>query len=149
TQQEMADELGVSQSQISRDLDALIVRWKESAFADTATHLAQEVQRLNRLERQYQDAWMSSQEGRVSKQTRAGGRGAPWNLLAEMRTEKRDGDPRFLDGVLRCIQLRSRLLGLLDKDPTDPRDATAQQILVIEPKLTFDPPVEGAQHSGN
>src|SRR5262249_35370434 len=124
-------------------------RWREATLADTAEHVAREVERITQLEREYQEAWTVSQQDRVSKRTSAGRRRAPLNLLAETRTEKRDGNPKFLDGVRACIQLRCRLLGLLDKDSPDQRPTTAQ-VLVIEPKLAFDPPVaEEQQPSGS
>jgi hypothetical protein len=61
------------------------------------------------------------------------------NLLAETRTENRDGNPKFLDGIFRCIQLRCRLLGLLITEKPDNR-GTVAQVLVVEPILNFNSP---------
>src|SRR5262249_32410962 len=37
-----------------------------------------------------------------------------------LRTEQRDGDPRFLDGALRCVEARCKIFGLIGRDARPP-----------------------------
>lgn len=121
TQQQIADYLEVDQSTISRDLRALELQWKESALRDFDLDRAMELERLRLAEREYWQAWERSQQSKetsIREQLRnavaseegtiaGGGR-----VKIATRTEQKTGEAVFLSGVVKCIELRSKLLGL-------------------------------------
>jgi hypothetical protein len=91
-QHDIALREGVSQSTVSLDLKAIQAQWKASSIRNLDAHKAQELARIDQLERTYWEAW-----GRSLR-------------------EGRDGDPRFLDGVQKCIVSRCKLLDLMPKE---------------------------------
>jgi transcriptional regulator with XRE-family HTH domain len=145
TQGEIAQRLGVSRQQISYDLKALQRRWQESALADFHAKKAAELAKVDELERTYWEAWERSCQAReISTQEKIqGGEGQAeaGRLKAGVRKEKRDGNPEFLRGVERCIEMRCKILGAfaaLKIAPTTPdgqeewhaSDADADAVLV-------------------
>ena len=52
-QADIADEVGVDQSTISRDTNVLLVSWKQDAIRDIDEAKAQELAKINVLERVY------------------------------------------------------------------------------------------------
>jgi hypothetical protein len=111
TQGEMAAELGVDQGTICRDLKAIQAEWQRQRLDDFHHAKLRELARIDRLEREYWDAWERScheREQTVQEKTSApsGDR-----LRAGTRTEGRDGNAEFLRGVERCIEMRCKILG--------------------------------------
>lgn len=92
TQAEIATRLGVSQPQISYDLRVVRVEWQASAANQLGERLAEETARLDLVEREYWEAWHRSTEG------------------------GKDGNSRFLNGILSCVAQRIRLYGLTHYD---------------------------------
>jgi hypothetical protein len=84
TQTRIGNELIVSQQQISYDLKIVRQRWLESSIRDFNEAKAQELAKLDLVEARYWAAWERTQEI----------------------------DPRFLQGVERCIAKRCEILGL-------------------------------------
>jgi hypothetical protein len=144
TQGEIARRLGVSRQQVGYDLRALQRRWRESALADFHARRAAELAKVDELERTYWEAWERSCQAReISTQERIqGGDGqAEGRLKAGVRKEKRDGNPEFLRGVERCVEMRCKITGAfaaLKVAPTTPdgqeewhaTDADASAVLV-------------------
>ena len=94
-QVEIAEEVGLHQSTVSRDLKALQKQWQHSALVNVDEAKAKELARVDHLEREYWEAWERS--------------------VGEYRTKKTEdinGDPRYLSGVQWCINKRCELLGL-------------------------------------
>lgn len=123
TQAEIGRELAVSQQTISRDLDALRQEWQASAQRDTAVRIAEEMQRIDALERVAWQAWERScqDEETLLAETvrgRVGTDGQSLPDLAKTRKTVRGqaGDPRFLDRIAWCIETRLRLAGALRAD---------------------------------
>jgi hypothetical protein len=114
TQGEIAQRLNVSRQQISYDLKVLQRRWQESALADCDAKRASALARVDELERTYWEAWERSCQAReVSTQEKTQGgatRAEEGRLKAGVRREKRDGNPEFLRGVERCIDMRCSIL---------------------------------------
>jgi hypothetical protein len=111
TQGEIAAEIGVDQGTICRDLRAIQAEWQRQRLDDFHQAKLRELARIDRLERQYWDAWERSchqREQTVQEQTSApsGDR-----YKAGTRTEGRDGNAEFLRGVERCIEMRCKILG--------------------------------------
>src|SRR5262249_54538628 len=145
THNEIAKRLNVSRQQIGYDLKVLQRRWQESALADFNAKKAAELAKVDELERTYWEAWERSCQAReVSTQERTqggDGRADDGRLKAGVRKEKRDGNPEFLRGVERCIEMRCKILGAfaaLKVAPTTPdgqeewhaNDADADAVLL-------------------
>jgi hypothetical protein len=112
TQAEIAREVGVSQGTVSRDLKAIQAEWQRERLDDFRQAKLRELARLDLLERQYWDAWQRSCQDRertIQEKTTAP---AGDRLRAGTQTEGRDGNPEFLKGVERCIELRCKILNL-------------------------------------
>ena len=115
SQAEIAQRLQVSRQQIGYDLKLLQRRWQESALADFHTKKASELAKVDEVERTYWEAWQRSCQAReVTTQEKVQGPKGPANdarLKAGVRKEERDGNPEFLRGVERCIELRCKITG--------------------------------------
>jgi hypothetical protein len=132
TQADIAERLNkgrdftLSQQTISNDLCAIQKEWLASALRDFDEARAQELGKIDRLEREYWRGWERSCEDAetVRKEGSAGG------VEKVVKTEKgQAGDPRFLAGVERCIERRCKLLGL---------DAPIKQDITSGGKPLFD-----------
>src|SRR5215472_12656826 len=115
TQHEIAQRLNVSRPQIGYDLKLLQRRWQESALADFHAKKAAELAKVDELERTYWEAWDRSCQARevtTQEKTQAGEDSTEdTRRKAGVRKEPRDGNPEFLRGVERCIELRCKILG--------------------------------------
>src|SRR6516165_2394318 len=115
SQHEIAQRLNVSRQQIGYDLKLLQRRWQESALADFNAKKAAELAKVDELERTYWEAWQRSCQGRevtTQEKTQAGeGQTEDTRRKAGVRKEPRDGNPEFLRGVERCIELRCKITG--------------------------------------
>ena len=108
-QTRIAETLDVSQQTVSNDLKELQRRWQASALVDLNAAKAQELAKIDNLEREYWEAWERSCEdaGTVVKKAKEGGA-----KEATQTIKGQAGDPRFLTGVQWCIERRCKLLGL-------------------------------------
>jgi len=121
-QYEIAKELGLSRQQITYDLQDLYGRWAESARSDIDKLKAEQLAKIDRLEREYWDAWRRS-VGTHEKSITERKRGETQMDRAQIVKEELAGDPRFLTGVGWCIEQRCKILGLNAPQkvaPTDP-----------------------------
>lgn len=140
-QDEIAAELKMSQSTVSRDLKALQALWLERSVMNIDAAKAQALASIDNLERVYWDAWISSKgqfKTTTRKQIMRAARAkpvpadsqkegdkpkepAPDIASQEMteHTETLTGDPRFLDGVMDCIRRRCEILGIDAPKKTD------------------------------
>jgi hypothetical protein len=121
TQAEIGQQLGVCRQQISYDLRVLQKRWREAALCDFDEKKAQELAKVDEVERAYWQAWHDSRRVRETTTTateKTGGEASvagpqlPLRMKAAMRKEERDGNPEFLKGVQWCITKRCQILGL-------------------------------------
>lgn len=111
TQQEIADHLGVTQQQVSYDLKAIQKAWRESALVDMNEAKQRELERVDRLEREYWQAWEASQEDAETITKKAKGDGQE-DKEVTLQKKGQAGDPRFLAGIQWCIERRCKLLGV-------------------------------------
>ncbi len=109
-QSDIADELGINQSTVSRDLKALHAKWLASALVDFDEAKAKELAKVDRLEREYWRGWLRScEDAETLRQEGSKGDG----IGKIVKTAKgQAGDPRFLAGVQWCIDKRCRILGI-------------------------------------
>jgi hypothetical protein len=111
TQAEISGAVGVSQGTVCRDLKAIQAEWQQQRLDDFAHAKLRELARIDQLEREYWEAWERSCRDR--EQTLQEKTSAPTGdrLKAGTRSEGRDGNPEFLRGVERCIELRCKITG--------------------------------------
>jgi len=126
-QREIATQFGLTQGQICRDLKEIYQRW---AAADSKPDLKVIRQRilakLADLEKTYRQAWLDSlkpkeivSKKQVSIPGEATGAGANLKTSADrerneasLRTEERDGNVAFLNGILACVDRECKLRGV-------------------------------------
>jgi hypothetical protein len=123
-QVDIADEIGVDTSTVSRDLKAIRGEWLQSTLMDFNEARAQELAKIDNLELTYWQAWQRSTENKEVESTKVieSGKGEdrkPERLEAATRSEGQAGDPRFLQGVQWCIERRCKLLGLDETNGTE------------------------------
>ncbi len=100
----------ISQQTISNDIKALQKRWLESSLVSFDEAKAQEIEKINHLEMTYWAAYENSKDPTVRRKTVKKVDGAVTEGTQEVIADT--GDPRFLQGVLNCIDRRIKLLGL-------------------------------------
>lgn len=113
SQWDIAQKCGVDRSVISKDLKAIHQEWEENRAGERSRWIGRELAAIDRLERTCWRAWDRSRkdaETRTAKTVRtAGGE----RTEASKREEGQTGDPRFLAGIERCIELRCKILGII------------------------------------
>lgn len=112
----IAQALHVDQAQVSRDLKALRELWLASAIRDFDAAKAQELAKIDEVERAAWAAWTRSTEDKevstretdgVDEKTKQ-----PRLKKAVLRKEGQSGNPAFLNTILTCIERRCAILGL-------------------------------------
>jgi hypothetical protein len=108
TQAAIAAEVGVTQPTISHDLEKIQKAWREDSIRDFDLRREIELQKIDRVEREAWAAWERSQKPDQSAQTYDDTN----NRRTRRTVRNRNGDPRYLDIVLKCGVARRELLGL-------------------------------------
>jgi hypothetical protein len=118
----IARNLKVSQSQISLDLKALRQAWLASALRDFDALKAEQLAKLDVIEREAFLAWAQSRQPRemsFTETTEGGEMVIDGQLMPRsprrkesLRKEGQAGDPRFLQVIQKCIEQRCAILGL-------------------------------------
>jgi hypothetical protein len=103
TQAEIGEVLGISQSQVSRDLKTLRNRWLDASLRTFDEARAEQLAKLDRVEYEHWRGWEASVAG------------------------NRPGSPAYLHGVLRCIARRCTLLGLDAPGKVAPTDPSGKE----------------------
>lgn len=115
TQLHIAQQLGVSRQQVGYDLVVIRKAWLKSQIRDFDAAKSKELARLDLLEATHWDAFERS--------LRDGGRTIEKTSERGDTTEKvsycRDGNPKFLEGISKCIETRARILGFFDTKSDD------------------------------
>jgi DNA-binding MarR family transcriptional regulator len=115
-QSEIAEKLGLSQGQVSQDIKAIQARWRKNTEHNLDEHKAVELAKLDELERTAWNAWERSTAERTKKRTLTKGeRNEDGQIVGSggsVDVEQRDGNPAFLETVLKCIDRRVKILGL-------------------------------------
>lgn len=134
SQVRIAEYLELNQSNISRELKKIKSIWKAEAVRDYDLHVAEELRRLSMVESEYWEGWQRSQtakEQTLQEKLTEVAVGADSKVKAQKRTESRVGDPRFLEGLLKCVEQRAKLLDLYPKENT-----ASSQIQISEGQLS-------------
>jgi len=101
---------GISRQMVGYDLKAIQKRWLASSVRDFDEARAQELAKLDELERVAWDAYELSKEPIIKRKTAKKVDGETTEATQEVSLGY--GDPRFLDKVSWCIDRRCKLLGL-------------------------------------
>ena len=98
---------------VFNDIKFVLSQWEESRNKFIDHHKTIELEKLNILERTYWEAWEKSTRDTVVSQTKK--KGSPKSVDNVEKTEQdrfNMGDPRYLQGIERCIEARCKILGL-------------------------------------
>lgn len=118
-QADIAEQLGISQSTVSRDLSAIQKQWQEANIHDINERKSTELAKIDNLELEYWDAWKRSQEDAELRTKKAVESNGETRKEAQERIEGQVGNPAFLRGIEWCINKRCELLGLDAPKKTD------------------------------
>ena len=130
-QTEIAEELGITQGTVSRDLKALQEEWRKSTLVDVHEARTDVLAKIAVLYHTYWQGYKESKEEKVTTfQEKTTARGAnkkdPQKPIisdekskAAAKKEQRIGDPRFLAGVQWCIEQWIKIYGIGAAESTD------------------------------
>ncbi len=121
----IARDEAVHKSTITRDLDVIREQWKTSASMAFGERVAQELAKLDELERTYWEAWDRSRKDTEKLSAKTVKDGETERTEAVKHVEPQPGDPRFLDGVDSCIDKRCKILGIYHHRDDIPAAQTA------------------------
>lgn len=126
-QADIARDLGIAQGTVSKDLAAIRAAWLKSAVRDFDALKAQEIAKIDEIEREAWLAWERSKKDKeVSLTEQVDGDGAltvteyPDGRTVTSRVKRKArmtrtgqvGDSTYLNVVLSCIERRCKILGL-------------------------------------
>lgn len=154
-QYEIAEKVRVSPSQITKDLKKIRQAWKDSYVRDFDLAKAEELAKIDGLERTYWDAWERSKTAKTRRSVRQKGQRAgavPEDIEMTDTTEESIGDVSFLRGIQWCINKRCEILGLdapvksisemqvweSKRDEFNPHDRFDMSFVEIEEMEEFD-----------
>lgn len=108
----------VSQNVVRVYITEMLEEAKTQMFSDTEFYVFAELDRISRLEQEYWEAWEKSKTDFTQDRTKVSGDVKNGKSEGSKKIEKitteyvNAGDPRFLQGIERCIDMRVKLLGL-------------------------------------
>lgn len=107
----IAHSLGINRNAVTRHLSYIQARWRRQMAASYETMIIDELQKISLVEREFWQGWKRSVLDAVKRrEVIAENKGEDSYQLTEERIVQ-SGDPRFLDGVMKCIERRCKLLG--------------------------------------
>lgn len=116
TPAEIAEQLGVSRSTVSKDLNVIREEWRRQLASSVEERLGDEIARLDAIEREAWEQWDRSKLDAESVTTGDSG---------ECRTvKKQSGNPAYLDLIRKTIETRAKLTGLIHRQDQPGADAT-------------------------
>ncbi len=115
-QADIAKDIGISANTVSKLLAEVRKRWLVNQVNNFELRKSMELERIDKLEREYWDAWDKSKKGQnkiiSTRLNRTTMRGDSTEVTEGQEFLDTPGDPRFLEGIQKCIALRTRILGL-------------------------------------
>jgi predicted transcriptional regulator len=111
SQVDIGRQIGVSQQQVSKYLRKLQAAWLARRGENLESVKGRELARLDRLEREYWQAWERSQQDAEIVKQKVNGKGDGAKVQAEKTSKGQAGDPRFLQGIMACIETRLKIVG--------------------------------------
>jgi len=118
-QVEIAEEIGITQQQVGYDLRIIQKRWIKETILNLDQHRIKELGKIDQLEREAWDAWEKSKDESNVKITYAKGltqdkegKLTSSSLDKTNKVEDGNGNPKYLEIVLKCIERRCKMLGI-------------------------------------
>ncbi|GEM_PF-6520279 len=112
TQEQIAESLGLSQSQISLDLRVAKQQWRQQYARDVQEVIQEEIARIRLMESESWRGWNESQQVKESTTHRTIVKGDFETEETTVTREKSCGNPAFLTVLLACIEKRCKLMGV-------------------------------------
>ena len=107
-------EYNVTYKTVFMDIQQVLVEWKKERFKDIDNYMQLELKKLDKMEVELWQAWENSKGSKRKTKIKNGtiNNGiATGGELAERTLETTDGDPRYLDLLLKVQERRAKLLG--------------------------------------
>src|SRR3990167_6975543 len=158
SQADIGQKIGVSQQQVGKYLRKLQAAWLARLGEGLESVKGRELARLDRLEREYWRAWERSQEDAETVKQKVSGKEPTAKVQAEKVSKGQSGDPRYLQGILGCIEMRLKIVGgfaptkvdltlqeVLEKNGLNPGDAFEQ---LVQAAYTRTAATDGGGGSG-
>lgn len=113
TQEQMAQEIGIDQTTVSRELKRIREDWRQSALQDIDEVIARELKKLDQLELEALQEWERSKRDWTKKvvEDKPRSKGVA-GKSARIETGSQTGDPRYLQVLISIQDRRSKLLGI-------------------------------------
>jgi hypothetical protein len=108
SQSAIAQQLGVTQSLVSRDLKKIQTAWRQSSIRNFDEIRTLELEKLAYVEQEAWGAWKRSQQPAQTATVD----GQAGTSKAKRTVRHQYGDPRFLEIVLHCNEAKRQMLGL-------------------------------------
>lgn len=145
SQPQIAEELGISQPTVSRDLTAIRKQWQREAVDSFDIVQKRELARIDKIESEAWEAWRRSIGISRSETTTVEG-GTPdkkgvvsaKSTKKVVRTDNLVGDPRFLDQVKWCIEQRLKIYGVYQAAKLEIQHSWRDKISEDEQELVKD-----------
>lgn len=99
---------------VFNDINAVLAEWKKQQFSDISNYMQLELKKLDKIEVELWTAWENSKGSKRKTKIKGGGINdgiATGGELAERSLETTNGDPRYLDLLLKVQERRAKLLG--------------------------------------
>lgn len=117
TQVQMAEIIGVSRTAIRHDLKTIRKRWIDAQVRDYDLATVEQLRRIDLAEAKAWQGWENSvrDRSRIVKEGTEGdadSKKGKKRTKIQITTEQTDGDPRWLNIILSCVDRRCKILGL-------------------------------------
>lgn len=110
----------ITAASVNIDIRKIREEWERSGLLNVHEHKLLQLKKIDALESEYWRSWQKSIE-KPTKRTlskKISYRSGQEIKQTESREEDFYGDPRFLDGINKCIQQRCSILGLTKEEKT-------------------------------
>jgi len=109
----IAEEVGVTQAQVSKDLKVLTEKWRESALVDLNEIKLKELAKIDQLEFEAWEAWEKSKQDTKETIKKAKGKGDETTYKEQtVKDITMYGDPRYFATIQWCINKRCEIFGV-------------------------------------
>jgi hypothetical protein len=125
SQLQIAQHLEVDPSTVCRDVAAIQAQWKQQALRDFDADKSAELENLKQLKREYWAGWERSQKAKETSLSEELSAVSGGRQKVATRVEQRNGDPAFLNGLVKIVELEAKLLGLFPTEKTAGNSAIA------------------------
>jgi DNA-binding transcriptional regulator LsrR (DeoR family) len=112
SQSEIGERLGVTQQQVSYDLEQVHRAWRQAAIADVDVERGKQLTKLDALERELWEAWQASKGEQTTTATRIVDLPGVRRTESSQKRYRRQGKAEYLQAYLQCIAERNKILGL-------------------------------------